>query len=132
MFSKIRCDGALPIFHAPAPAGENFSMEQICEAGVLVKIMMDYNMRMESGFMDGIACGKTFAFLMESPQKALIFVSKDRCGCYAYDSARRFGELSRNTEKMLEEWLEGADLMNLAKGNPDQLSFEFENITKAG
>ncbi len=132
MFSEIRCDGVLPEFHALPPIADNFSMEQICEAGVLVKTMMDMNLEMENGLMRDIAHGRTFAFLMKSPEKALIFVSKDRCGCYAYDFARHFGKLSRNTEKMLEEWLEGADLINLARGNPDQLSFEFENITKAG
>lgn len=132
MFSKIKCDGSLPVFHAPVPASEDFSMEQICEAGILVRTMMELNLEMESGLMDDIAHGRTFAFLMESPEKALIFVSKDRHGCYAYDYVMRFGKLSCNTEKILELWLEEADFMNLSKENHDQLSFEFANEVKAG
>jgi hypothetical protein len=132
MFSSIGSDGMLPEFHAPAPQTENFSMEQVHEPGILVTAMMDFNMEMKKELMGDILRGGTFAFLMKVPEKALIFVSKDRCGCYEYDSARRFGELSRHTEKLLDAWLEAADLINLARGNPDQLSFEFENMTKAG
>jgi hypothetical protein len=131
-FDENAPDRRLPAFPVPVPKADGgFMVRQITSLKSLVSEMLQYNMNLESNTMKLIEQGKTFAFLMDAPDKALVLVTKGKGGEFTYAVYKkiRTNALNHHAERFLEQWMEEATVKNLVSCNPDQLDFRFSGIS---
>jgi hypothetical protein len=121
-------DKVLPAFPGIIPKPEDrFHIGQINNLKDLILIMRHFNVPTEEDLLLPVEEGSAFAFVMDAPEKVLVFIRKDKGGTFSYRAFKQFRymTLKHETECRLEEWMEGARIRNLEICDPNQMDFGF-------